>query len=136
LARLIVVIVAVALTAACGGGGLGQAPRPLPEPTGEARTEDLPDGQVRAWPRSATVEEGVRYRMTVYTHCGLDYLLDFDGSFWEVASGPAYDDTLGDPDDEGIITLVGVDDAVYESSGGGEFPLRRVEGPREVWLCD
>jgi hypothetical protein len=113
-------------------------PQPLPEPTAEPRWEELDDdGVVRHWPRSAQVEPGVPYRMTAYTHCGLDHLLDFDGSYWEVAGGPddPYD-ALADPEDAGVITLVADDTAVYRSSTGAEFELRRTDGPRDTHWCE
>ena len=60
----------------------------------------------RFWPRSARVERGVVYRFEV-PHCGLDWLVDFDGSFWE----PVYVMPDRPPDfainsDIGTITLV------------------------------
>ena len=134
-------VAAIVLLASCGGGaganGQMDEPQMLPEPTTETWSEPAGDEQVRFWPASARVEQGVPYRMTTYTHCGLDYLLDFDGSFWEVASGPEdTGDALGDPEDEGVITLVSADTAVYESGREAEFHLRRLAGPREVHLCE
>lgn len=120
--------------AACGGSA-EQLAVPLPEPTTEPRSEELPDYRVRVWPNSARVEEDVPYRIDVYTHCGLDHLLDFDGSFWEVTQGPEAPE-LGDPEDEGVITLESEDRAVYRSSTGATFELRRLEGPREIYLCE
>ncbi len=137
----VIVVVLAGLLVSCGpltDGVLGPRGAPLPEPTTEPRTEHLDDGaMVRMWPRSARVEEGVAYRMATYTHCGLDYALDFDGSFWEVVSGPTDRRTsLDDPEDEGTITLVETDRAVYESSTGAQFELRRTDGPREVHVCE
>jgi hypothetical protein len=137
-ARLLTAIVIAAVVAACGGfAGFGDAPRPLPEPTGERRSEDLPDGQVRFWPHSAPVERGVRYRMPVYTHCGLDYLFDFDGSFWEVTERPPDGQHgLDDPQDVGVVMLTDGDTVLYESSQGAEYRLARLDGPRDTYLCD
>lgn len=44
--------------------------------------------------------------------------------------------SLDDPEDEGTITLVGTDRAVYETSRGAEFELHRRDGPRDVHLCE
>jgi hypothetical protein len=131
-----VLMVLAVLAVSCGDAGGRDAARELPE-RGEVRQEELDDLRVRRWPASGEVEQGVRYRMTAYTHCGLDHLLDFDGSLWEVASGP--DDPwaeLGDPFDDGVIRLEADDVAVYESSTGAEFRLRRLEGPKDIHLCD
>lgn len=125
------VVVAALLVAACGA----PEPQQLPEPVETWRTEELADGQVRFWPRSAPVEQGVTYHMTTYTHCGLDYLFDFDASFWVVESGPGHG-YLNDPDDEGQVRLVSENRAVYISSLDGEFNLIRIDGPREIYLCD
>lgn len=127
------------LTTACGGGGasVGSPPQPLPERAEEPRSEMIDEDHARIWPTSGAVEEGVAYSMRADTHCGLDHLFDVDGSFWEVTDGP--DDpweTLDNPEDEGVVILIAADTAVYESSGGGEFRLGRLDGPREVALCE
>jgi hypothetical protein len=43
---------------------------------------------------------------------------------------------LDNPEDAGEITLESPDVAVYRNSGGGEFLLRRTEGPRVIFLCE
>jgi hypothetical protein len=110
-------------------------PRTLPSPTGDQRSETLPDDRVRYWPRSAPVDEGVNYTMVAYTHCGLDYLLDFDTSSWVVQSGPE-PTPLDDPFDAGVIRLISEGEAVFVSAAGDEFALARTEGPREVGYCE
>lgn len=81
------------------------------------------------------MEEGVDYTMVAYTHCGLDYLLDFDTSFWVVQSRPE-GGQLDDPFDAGVIRLVSEGEAVFVSAAGDEFGLARTEGPREVGYCE
>ncbi len=120
--------------AACGESGTSEA-RPLPSPTASPRHEILPDGRVRIWPTSARVEEGVPYRITVFTHCGLEHSLDFDGSFWDVTEQPALPE-LGGFEDEGEITLESRDAATYRSASGQVFRLARHEGPRAVYPCE
>ena len=136
--RTIVGAAMVGLAVGCGGGlSVSGQPQPLPEPAAEPRWEMIDEDHVRIWPTSAAVEEGVAYRMTAFTHCGLDHLFDLDGSFWEVAEGPAESgEALDNPEDEGVVTLVASDTAVYASSTGAEFRLRRLDGPREVLLCE
>jgi hypothetical protein len=64
-------------------------------------------------------------------HCGLDFLTDFDGSFWD----PINPNAPGDPpafffnEDQGTMTLVSEDRARYTSSSGEEVSLRRHHGP-------
>lgn len=103
--------------------------------TASPRSEELPNEQVRIWPRSSRVEAGIRYRITVYTHCGLDYLLDFDGSFWDSAQAAPSEAAWDDPDDDGVITLDSENEAIYRSSKGFEFRLTRHPGPKAVYLC-
>lgn len=128
------------LLAACGGFGVFavDSPQTLPEPTAEPRHEMLDDeNQVRIWPRSARVEEGVTYRFTAYTHCGLDHALDFDGSFWRLDARLTRDNhELHDPDDKGTIRLDSEDVAVFTSSRGTQFRLVRHDGPLDTFFCD
>lgn len=122
--------------AGVAGPAAGQQPQPLPE-RGEVRSEPIDEDHVRIWPASGSVQQGVPYRITVSTHCGLDHALDFDGSFWDAETGPQDPrDALDTPEDEGIITLESQDVAAYRSSKGGEFRLRRTDGPREILLCE
>jgi hypothetical protein len=82
------------------------------------------------WPRSAPVEQGVEYEFDT-GHCGLDYLPDFDGSFWRPMNPNAAQEP---PDfffneDEGTMTLESEDVAIYESSHGEHVRLERLPGP-------
>lgn len=128
-------LVMVALVgAACEESGTSEA-RPLPSPTASPRHKSLPDGRVRIWPTSPSVEEGIPYRITVFTHCGLERSLDFDGSFWDVTEQPTFPE-LGGFEDEGVITLESRDEATYRSASGQAFRLARHEGPRAVYPCE
>lgn len=88
----------------------------------------------RVWPTSGRVEPGVAYRFGV-PHCGFDWLVDFDGSFWK----PTY--PVGDkPDysvnsDIGTMTLVGPDEARYVASDGSQVSLLRIDRPLVTHLC-
>lgn len=114
--------------------------RPQPTPTGEQRFEDVGGGKVRVWPVTEDVENSGKYLFTA-PHCGLNWMIDFDGSFWD-AKEPA--DFRDEPDaypffynsDEGVITFTGDDTAVYQASTGETIELRRIEGPITVDLCD
>jgi hypothetical protein len=93
----------------------------------------------RFWPRSGRAERGVVYRFEV-PHCGLGWLVDFDGSFWEGRSSIFGDDWI--PADEipdgdiGTIEFVGHDGARYEASDGTWTLLSRVDGPVVRQPCD
>ena len=114
------------------------APPALPPPVrDEYRSEFVSDERgYRFWPRSGRAERGVVYRFEV-PHCGLDWLVDFDGSFWE----PIYPMPDSKPDyainsDIGTITLVGTEEARYMSSTDEQVSLFRVEGPIVRQPCE
>jgi hypothetical protein len=114
------------------------APPALPPPArDDYRSEFVSDERgYRFWPRSAPVQPGVAYRFQV-PHCGLDWLVDFDASFWE----PAYVMPDRPPDfafnsDLGSIELVGPDEARYVSSTDEQVSLFRVDGPIVRQLCE
>jgi hypothetical protein len=113
-------------------------PAPLPpvERT-ELRSELVSDERgYRFWPRSGRVRPSVAYRFDT-GHCGLEFLTDFDGSFWRPA-----DPADGEPptflanQDVGAIALVDFDTAVYRGSNGLEVELRRIRGPVVTQPCD
>jgi hypothetical protein len=115
-----------------------EQPATLPPPVrDDYRSEFVSDERgLRFWPRSAPVEAGVVYRFEV-PHCGLDWLVDFDGSFWE----PLYAMPDRKPDsainsDIGTITLIGPDEARYVSSTDEQASLYRVDGPIVRQPCE
>lgn len=99
-------------------------PRPLPPPTERREPVELPDFRYRYWPNSSPVEPGVRYTMTVGTHCGFGPI-DFDGSFWE-PDPSANTNNLDDPEDTGVITLESEERAIYLTSKGIDIGLTRM----------
>ena len=108
--------------------------KPLPEPTAtELRSEEQPDGSVLIYPVSADVPNEGKYLFSA-PHCGLDWMIDFDGSFWE-AEEP--DDYKENPDaypffinsDNGTIEFRSDDEAAYQASTGELIPLTRLPGP-------
>lgn len=112
-------------------------PTPASTPTSSTAVEQQPDGSFRFTPTSDAAETGRPYEYTAYTHCGLDYAFDFDGSFWEVVDRPREERTrLQDPEDHGVVELVQDDAAIFTSQRGDEYRLARREGPKEVaGLC-
>jgi hypothetical protein len=117
-------------------------PRDLPPAATHATPRPIGNGQFVFTPQSGRVSLGVPYRITLLTHCGLDWpiAVDFDGSFWD-PSGSVGQGTgnpppgIGNPTDQGIITLVAPDVAEYRSRGGVIVRFNRHPGPRAAVPC-
>ena len=124
-------VAAVVVSASCGPAGiLGSRGEPLPEPTREDhRIKETAKGTL-FWPISAPVEKGVEYSFNS-GHCGLSFLTDFDGSFWDPVNPnePREPPEFFYNEDEGTMTLVSGDRAVYTSSSGEDVTLRQHDGP-------
>lgn len=127
-------------------------PRPLPSPTSRRQTSSEPDarGRYRAFAVSAPVEIGVRYTFRLFTRCGIDYLVDFNGSLWDAVgsagrekkrAGSAGRENKGPPKgfesprDLGVMTLVNRELAEYESSAGKLVRFVRHPGMKKVKPC-
>jgi len=94
-------------------------------------------GGSRIWPRSGSAEIGVHYRFEV-GHCGLAYITDFDGSFWQPILRHAIG--AGSPSvlinsDRGTIRMSNTSQAVYTSSTDVQVGLLRLEGSIVVGGC-
>ena len=122
---------AVLLAASCGPSSfLGPGGEPLPQPTrADFRIKETRRGTL-FWPSSAPVRKGVEYSFNT-GHCGLDFLTDFDGSFWD----PVNPNQTGEPpnffynEEEGRMRLGSEERAIYTDSSGEEVTLRRHRGP-------
>ena len=93
-------VVVVALLAACTGptdpsASSGPSVEPTPnDPPDVIPPEALPvpepspwpirPGSERARPTSSDVAIGQEKFLQIYTHCGIDFAVDFDGSFWQL----------------------------------------------------
>ena len=86
-------------------------------------------------PISAPIEPGVVYRFGVQ-HCGLDWIVDFDGSFWEPVYEHGRKPFYSINEDRGTMTLIGPDHARYVASDRSEVVLVRVDGPIVRGGCD
>ena len=122
---------------------LGQLPRPLPAPASFRAPEPVPgpNHQFTFYPNSSRVAAGIKYVMTMSTHCGIGYPdgPDFDGSLWDPTwtkfgfdSQP--EGTKG-PADSGYMVLVSGDTAQFHSSKGFTFTFTRHAGPRIAGDC-
>ena len=104
---------------------------PLPAPAGSTPVVQLANGAIRLWSDSAAVEPGVKYQVTIGTHCGFGPI-DFAGGFWTSGSVPEW---MGDPA-AGTIRLIGVEEAEFTSQGR-TIPLEFLgPGPIDIPPCD
>jgi hypothetical protein len=113
-------------------------PFSLPSPLGPLRSEEAEGGRYRFWPRSAPVERGVEYAFEV-GHCGLEFLTDFDGSFWRpIPPGEGVPPSVFINSDVGVGTMVLVEEnrALYATVAGSEIRLRRIAGPVVAFPCE
>jgi hypothetical protein len=86
-------------------------------------------------PQSARVERGKAYPFVLYTHCGVDYDTDFDGSFWDAEEKNYAPASLGNPAQRGTMTLTDDDHATFEFEGGSILFTRHI-GPKVIpGLC-
>ncbi|HKP51797.1 MAG TPA: hypothetical protein VJ183_04005 [Chloroflexia bacterium] len=141
-----------------------KTPIPLP-PTAEVAWRDMllptwtPDSPgatpVRGMllrPNSARVQQGQAYEFGIFTHCGVDHSVDFDGSFWDLANGPDDGNApiyVGNPGQKGIMTLVDPNHARFDYSfegrrfisgqlvptHGGSIDFVRHAGPKHIMPC-
>jgi len=108
---------------------------PYPTPTAGAESSPLPDGRYVVYASSPPAEMGVPYAFKLYTHCGLDFIIDFDESLWDLIAPPEDRDGFEDPFDEGTMTLIAENEASYVSSHGVEIRYSRRSEPEEIHPC-
>ncbi len=152
--RQTVIMVLIALVTACTGP---TDPSALPVPTLDSTpeeplivipTEALPVPEPSPWPieldekrdraTSSDVAVGQERPFELYTHCGIDFRVDFDGSFWQ---SYAVGNTLavGDPFRKGSMTLLSAEVAVFRfESQGDETSIYfvRNDTPKPKLGCD
>lgn len=95
---------------------------------------------IQLQPRSQAAERGKAYPYRLYTHCGVDYAVDFDASFWDLAD-PAWAGSngnppvgIGNPYQDGTMTLLDAGHARFDFSGGTIHFTRHI-GPKIAPLC-
>ena len=111
-----------------------------PRPSAEARSVDsmlrILGGELFV-PTSAPVAPGRSYPFQV-GHCGLLHVVDFSGSYWvvdETTLSAGERRQFGINANEGTMTLVDSETAVFRSGVGGEATLRRYVGVLERSRC-
>jgi hypothetical protein len=135
---LVGLLALIVVGAALSARGVRDLPPTRAVPAAEATT----NGRFIYMPRSGHVSVNVPYRLTIFTHCGLDWpvAVDFDGSFWDPL-GDAAQGTgnppagFGNPTDRGVMTLVKSDTAIYRSEHGDAVQFHRHPGPRAAVPC-
>lgn len=147
--RLVLVSVSLLVLGACDGGSTSDpqaeatGPQPLPAATAEPRISESPDenGRYRIEPVSPPAEVGVPYDFTLFTRCGLDTFVDFNGSLWDTVDeagskkkGPPAG--FESPEDRGVMTLVNQELAEFESSSGKLVRFIRHPGAKKVKSCE
>lgn len=85
-------------------------------------------------PLSPPAELGKAYPFQLYTHCGVDLAVDFDGSFWQLSNPEEVPESLGDPSQEGTMTLIDSDYARFDFAGGSLLFIRH-QGPKYILPC-
>jgi hypothetical protein len=65
-------------------------------------------------PESPRAEPGVAYEFELMVHCGADYSVDFDGSFWDLSAQEEVPANGGIPSYRGRMTLVSPDQARFD----------------------
>ena len=103
-------------------------PRPSPWPI---RSGDRVDH-----PTSADVAVGQALPFKIYTHCGIDFRLDFDGSFWQAYTHDAYAPAYGFI--HGTMTLLTEEVAVfrYKAQSVPSVYFVRNDSPKPERGCD
>jgi hypothetical protein len=89
------------------------------------------------------VKQGQAYHFTLYTHCGLDGSVDFDGSFWDVSASPITGSggngrpRFDNPHQKGVMTLLDASHARFEYfyEGFRTIDFVRHVGPKHLMGC-
>lgn len=102
------------------------APTYAAQQTAQSATQEA---ALHPTPQSARVERGKAYPFVLYTHCGVDYSTDFDGSFWDVVEKNYAPASLGNPAQKGTMILIDDDHAMFEFEGGSILFTRHL-GPK------
>lgn len=94
----------------------------------------FPEGARPDHPRSGTARLGRPYPFLLYTHCGVGFRVDFDGSFWQAYA------VLGrasNPAQRGTMTLLSEYVALFEARHGDvRIYFVRNDTPKPRLGCD
>jgi hypothetical protein len=138
--HVIRVCVCALLLAACTGGiDRGQpavtSPVSAPRTTVTASPIPVPHGTKVDHPHSPpSAVVSVPYPFKLYTHCGIDFHVDFDGSFWQLVKG-SVDGPFKNPEDVGGMTLLPSGLAEFQSLSGSSVQFVRYTYPKPFQVC-
>ena len=127
-------LVAISLVIASCQTGTSPLAKPAPVPTWTPLPDDH-DPHFTGYPISGPARRGVPYRFSIYSHCGVDYDLDFDGSYWQASSTGGRLTSLGFNDTSGILIRTDEDSAVFIYPFG-RIPLVRHPGLKAMPGCE
>jgi hypothetical protein len=80
-------------------------------------------------PKSSPAEMNKPYDFSLFTHCGVDFSTDFDGSFWDAADKTNRPRSLDYDFQRGTMTLVDESHARFDFEGGSVLFVRHT-GPK------
>lgn len=84
-------------------------------------------------PHSAPATPGKAYVFQLSTRCGIDYEVDFDGSFWDAASARPVG--IGSPTQKGTMTLIDTRHAKFSYDKGVVSYTRHTGVKTLAYLC-
>lgn len=114
--------------------------QPLPEealPVPEPPPWSIEPGAPEDHPSSPDVAIGRTRPFRLYTHCGIDFRVDFDGSFWQ-SYNAAKIELPGNEFPKGSMTLLTEEVAVFRTTrGDGEVSIYfvRNDSPKPEVVC-
>ena len=122
--KRLAVVLLLAFLPACSGSPEGRiypdesTPRTVPAvvlpgalPVPQPSPWQIRSGERVDHPSSADVAVGRKVPFRIYTHCGFDFRIDFDGSFWQAYTHDAYAPAYGFV--HGTMTLLTEEVAVF-----------------------
>ena len=128
--KWLAVVILLALLPACSGSPEGRifpiesTPRTVPAvvlpdalPVPQPSPWQIRPGEKVDHPTSVDVAVGHKTPFKIYTHCGFDFRLDFDGSFWQAYTHDAYAPVYGFV--HGTMTLLTEEVAVFRFTTQG-----------------
>jgi len=111
------------------------APSPFPTWTLDLSGGPSPTPGIVLTPTSERVQVGQTVPFTLYHQCGIDFEVDFDGSFWDAVHPEPRPAGLADLAQDGTMTLIDANHARFTWAGGTIDYTRHV-GPKVVpGLC-
>jgi predicted small lipoprotein YifL len=113
----------------------GTEPIPFPTYTRAPIPTSVPPTPIVIEPLSPRVEPDKTYQFSLYTHCGLDFATDFDGSFWDLEDREdqrRHVRNIGNPGQRGTMTLVEENRARFDYPGGEPIYFVRHVGPKII----